>query len=190
MADEPLPDDLRKLWQCQTVENAPMPLEEIRRKAERFHRRIRWRNRREYCAAAIVIAAFGFDVYHFADPLARLGAGMIILGTLYAVFQLHRRASAHDLPADLALVSSIRFYRRELVRQRDALRSVWAWYMAPLLPGLTVLAFGMGPRGTKSMLGYFGIIAAVFTGVVWVNHRAVLRLNRQIESLDQLEDQS
>ena len=44
-------DDLLRVWQDQPVENAPMPLEEIRRKARQFESTIRNRNRREYLAA-------------------------------------------------------------------------------------------------------------------------------------------
>jgi len=60
MPNEPLPDDIRDVWQNQPVENTPMPLEEIRRRARQFEKRIGRRNVREYIGAAVTIAAFTF----------------------------------------------------------------------------------------------------------------------------------
>jgi hypothetical protein len=46
---------------------------------------------------------------------------------MYMVYQLHRKASSAGAPADLGWKSCAAFYRAELERQRDALRSVWKW---------------------------------------------------------------
>ena len=40
MPNEFPPDDIRNVWQNQPVENAPMPLEEIQRRARRFEKQI------------------------------------------------------------------------------------------------------------------------------------------------------
>src|ERR1019366_10783488 len=126
MPNEPLPDnDIRNVWQNQPVENIPMPLEEIRQKARQFEKRIDRRNLREYAGAAVGIAAYTFYIFKFHSPVIRAGSVLVIAGVLYVVAQLYRRASPGKLPADLAVTASIEFHRRQLVHQRDLLRSGW-----------------------------------------------------------------
>jgi Flp pilus assembly protein TadB len=189
MPNEHLPDDLRNVWQNQPVENTPVPLEEIQRKARRFEKRIDRRNLREYAGAAVGIAAYTFYIFKFHSPVIRAGSVLVIAGVLYVVAQLYRRASPGKLPADLAVTASIEFHRRELVHQRDLLRSVWRWYIAPIVPGLAVFSAGIMPP--HSPVWVYLLLALFFLvtlgGIVWLNHRAADRLDRQIAELDNLE---
>ncbi len=169
-------DDPMGLWQQQPLENAGVPLEELRRRAGKFEKRIRHRNLREYAGAAVVIIAFTSYIFIFRDLLVRAGSVMILAGTIYVVVQLYRRSTPVSLPADFGLVASVEFYRRELVRQRDLLRSVFSWYLGPLVPGLLVF--------TKGKPVMIAINAIVFGLVWWVNQKAADRLTRQIEELD------
>jgi len=65
MANELPPDDLRTVWQNQSVEPVQMSLDEIRRKAEMFQKKIRNRNLREYAGAVLAIAAFGYNLWRW-----------------------------------------------------------------------------------------------------------------------------
>jgi len=189
MPNELLPDDIRNVWQNQPVENTPMPLEEIRRQAWRFEKRIARRNLREYVAAAIGIAAYTFYIFKFHSLAIRAGSVLVIAGVLYVVVQLYRRASSGSLPADLGVAASVEFHRRELVRQRDLLRSVWRWYVGPIIPGLVVFTVGLLPHraGAQAVGALF--LALGSGGIVWFNRRAAIRLDRQIAELDNLESQ-
>jgi Flp pilus assembly protein TadB len=190
MADELRPDDLCRLWQDQPVENAAMSLEEIRDKAQKFRARIRRRNLREYLAAVVVVIAFAYYIYKFTDPLIRIGSGLVIAGAMWTMYQLHRRTAPRSLPAGLALVGSLEFYRQELIRQRDALHSVWVWYILPMTPGLVVFIAGTRPTRALMVAPFVGTLTAVSLGIWWMNRKAAVRLNRQIAELDSLEDQS
>jgi len=190
MANEPLPDDIRDVWQNQPVENTPMPLEEIRRKALQFEKRISRRNVREYVGAALAIAAFTFYIFRFPSPMIRAGSALIIAGMICIVIQIYKRASPGTLPVDASLTASIAFHRGELVRQRDLLRSVVWWYIGPIIPGLVVFCAGITPRhGAGSLLSAVPLLC-IFGLVVWANHRAAARLDRQIAELDSLKSQS
>ena len=189
MPNEFPPDDIRNVWQNQPVENAPMPLEEIQRRARRFEKRIDRRNLREYIGAAIGIAIFTFYIFKFPNPLMRTGSALIIAGLLCVVVQIYKRASPGKLPADLALTASLEFHRRELVRQRDLLRSVLWWYVGPLVPGLVVFAAGVTPpRGAVAVINALPFLC-IFGFILWLNHRAAACLDRQIAELDKLESQ-
>lgn len=192
MPNKPLPDDIRNVWQDQPVENAPMPLEEIRRKAQQFEKRIDRRNLREYIGGAVGLAVFTYYIFKFPSPMTRAGSALVIAGMLCIMVQIYRRASPGKLPADLAWTASLQYHRRELARQRDLLRSVSWWYIAPLLPGLLVFTAGTMPPHVPGwvylVLGLFYLV--VFGGIIWVNHRAAVSVSRQIAELDNLESQS
>jgi uncharacterized membrane protein HdeD (DUF308 family) len=189
MPNEFPPDDIRNVWQNQPVENAPMPLEEIQRRARRFEKRIDRRNLREYAGAALGIAAYTFYFFIFHSLVIRAGSVLVIVGALYVVVQLHRRASSGSLPEDLGVAASIEFHRRELVRQRDLLRSVWRWYIAPIVPGLAVFLAGTMPPHSPFwvylLLALFFLV--ILGGIVWLNRRGADRLDRQIAELDNLK---
>ncbi len=91
-------DELRNAWQNQPGEKITVSLEEIRRRAGKFQRRIWWRNAREYVAVAIVVLIFGFYLKWYPNPVARAGSVMIIAGALYVAYELHRRASSEAMP--------------------------------------------------------------------------------------------
>ena len=165
-----------------------MPLEEIQRRARRFEKRIGRRNLREYAGAALGIAAYTIYIFKFHSLVVRAGSVLVIAGVLYVVVQLYRRASSGSLPADLGVAASVEFHRRELVRQRDMLRSVWRWYVGPIIPGLVVFTAGSIPP--HSPVRVYLLLALFFLvtlgGIVWLNRHAADRLDRQIAELDNL----
>ena len=131
MPNEPNPNDLGNLWQGQETEKMTITLDEIRHKASCFERRIRWRNLSEYASAAVIIAIFGSLAWSRHD-WERVPPLLLIAGTLYSMFELSRRAS-NNTPPGADVSACIEFYLRELERQRDALRSVFRWYLLPLV---------------------------------------------------------
>ena len=199
MTSESRSNDMKNLWQSQPTEPPRIHLEQLRKKLDKFERRIFWRNLREYAAGVAVIAIFGFYEWQFRTLLVRVGSGMIIAGTLYVMYQLHRRASRRSAPADLGSSTCIEFHRKSLERQRDALRTVWSWYLLPFVPGLTVLAFGSIASQRAAYPGHLdklvisilasqGIIPAVFFAIWKLNRRAADRLQTQIDELNALRE--
>jgi hypothetical protein len=191
MANERPPDDLRNLWQEQPLDHIATALEDLRAQASRFERRISRRNRREYVAGFIGIAAYAYYIWRFPNPFMRIGSAMIIAGVLFVLWRIHRHGRAAALPQDFGLSASLEFHRRQLVRQRDLLRTVVWWYLSPLVPGLLVFLAGMlGERGFKlRQLPFLALIAGLFAWVWWINKRAAGRLDRQIAELNRLENQ-
>ena len=187
-----LPDDLKNVWQNQTVEANQMSLDEIRRKAGKFQKRIRNRNLREYAASVLVIAAFGYYVWRF--PEVRLGSGLIIAATLYMVYQLHTRGAAKTIPAALGLGTCLDFHRRELELQRDLLRDIWKWYLLPFVPGLlafvAVPVMHLPPGKWLRTVPFILLCAVVFYGIGSLNQRAARRLQWQIDELDTMDKES
>ena len=84
--------------------------------------------------------------------------------------------------------TSLKFQCTELARQRDALRSVWLWYLGPLLPGLVVFMWGRqgGSAHHPVELLVDGLMLAVFVAIAWLNRRSAAKLQRQIDALQAL----
>lgn len=176
MPNELPQDELCNAWQTQQTENITMSIEEIRRKAGKFQRRIWWRNAREYVAFAIVVIVFGYYIKWIPNAVARVGSVMTIAGALYAAYQLHRRASSEDVPTAAGLDHCLGFHRRGLERQRDALENIWSWYLGPLIPGLAVFIAGTA-IAAPIPIRYRVLTAAISLAFVGVVFWLVARLN-------------
>lgn len=184
--------DIKNMWRAAPAA-APAPLQEaeLAKRARSFQRRIARRNFLEYAAALLVCAGFIFYLWEFPDPLMRAGSLLSILGTLVVVWQLRKRASSRPLPGAGSALPSRDFHRAELVRQRDALRSVWLWYVAPLVPGMLVFRWGVNTNPDPSLPFARGwaadaSIAAVILVVILLNLYGARKLQRQIDLLDQI----
>ena len=182
---------------AQPAKPIQMSLNEIRGKTQEFQNTVRGRNRREYAAALVVAAVFGFYIWFFPDGFRRAGSGLVIVGTLYLVYQLRRRGSARKAPPDVDLAAYLRFYRTELERQRDLHHGIWSWYLAPLIPGLIV--FGLGSVFVNpDHLRNAGVAAAVSATsavlvfvLIWkLNKRKARQLQREIDALNSVEKQT
>lgn len=156
-----------------------MSLEEIRRRAGRFERRIWWRNAREYAAITIIVVAFAFYLKWIPNPVARAGSVMTIAGALYVAYQLHRRASSGAMPAGGTFEHCLGFHRRGLERQRDALENVWRWYLGPLIPGLAVFVTGTA-FAAPIPIRYRVLTTAIMLAVVGVVFWLVAKLNQSV----------
>lgn len=189
MPNELNPDDPRKLWQSQDAEDVTITLEEIRKRAARFEKRIQRRNVREYAAGAVVIVwslvvcwirhLHGWRLAPYA---------LLLAGTIYIMFQLRRRASIRAVPADADTKTLIEFHRRELERQRDALRTVWRWYLLPWVPFFAASAVQAGiDRGITAGLVLAMLSVAVVAGVWALNQWAARRLECKIQEWKSME---
>ncbi|MGD0630815.1 MAG: hypothetical protein ABR987_15905 [Terracidiphilus sp.] len=169
-----------------------MSIEQVQAGAQKLQRKIEFRNAREYVAAFLVVAFFGYEFSRAADLLARIGFVLIIAGTCYLVWQLHSKGSWRALPKDAGLSSCIEFKRRELERQRDLVSSVWRWYLGPLIPGMAVVMVATGRAGYGNVQHlwlivavYAAVVGAVFFGIAKLNKSAARKLQQQIDELDE-----
>jgi hypothetical protein len=181
-------DDPRSLWQNQEVEEMKFSAEELRAAAAKFQGRIRRRNVREYLAALAVIAIFGRLLWETSDTIERIGFALVIAGSIYYIWHLWKWGSAKFPPSEMGHADCVRFYRGELERQRDLVRSVWKWAIGPIIPGLAVgLIYGIATTAPNRR--WYPIlstvaVAAVLATVGWLNQRAAHRLNGRIAELD------
>jgi hypothetical protein len=181
-------DDPRNIWQTQEVEEMRFSLEELRAKAIKFQRRIWRRNLREYLAALFVIVFFGLAFWNTRQIVPRIAFAWVIAWSIFYIWYMWRWGSASPVPADMGSAACVGFYRNELARQRDLLRSVWKWVILPILPGLVLIAAykitSAGPGKLWQQLAWVAFEAALIAVVAWLNMRAARRLDRRISELD------
>jgi hypothetical protein len=189
------PHDIQTLWCDQELEGTTMTLESIHAASKKLQSRVRARNLRELIGMVSVVLVFGLYAWILPGWMMKAGSVLTIIAALFATWQLHKRAGAQPFaPSPGATI--IEFHRTELVRQRDALKSVGLWYIAPFVPGMTLMMLGRyfqshAPHRAVDadhlviILGT--IIVALVFGIVWLLNRWVAeRLQRQIDELDRL----
>jgi Flp pilus assembly protein TadB len=177
-------DEMQRLWQSQPAVAAPVELEHIRRKAGKLHGDIRGRNRTEFVTGAAAIAWFIWFGLRAHDWLDRLTYVLLIAGCLYAMWHLRRHGSTRRLPAEYGLTDAFSFHCQELARQRDLLRGVMRWYMAPMFPGYAACVISVVRAGSWLAGAAVAALFASLTWLVWwMNRRAVNKLNQEIAEL-------
>jgi hypothetical protein len=179
--------DLNKLWQDQPAEKVPMTLEDIRNRASRLEKRVGRRNLREYAAAVVVLVVCIALGLREKNVIVLIGSGLMVLGTLYVVYHLHRYGTVRPMPSDLGLKDCLDFHRAELVRQRDLLRSVWWWYLLPFVPALALILIGRAierPDRWLRALGMAAVFVATFIIVGKLNERVARRLQGRLDDID------
>jgi len=201
MTGDPIEESAKSVWQSQPSMQEPgdreqMPMDDLKQKMTRLEKKLFWRNTREYIAAVFVIAAYAFYVWKFSAILMQVGSVLVIAGTLFVMVQLHRRGARKFAAAERSMTACIDFYKSELERQRDALRTVWSWYLLPFMPGMSVFFLGTAIKSAGNpvhwgrALASFGVtmgaVILAFGLVILVNQRAARKVQRQIDELDEL----
>lgn len=190
-------DDPKKIWQNQSYEGNPISLDEIRREVRNYRKRTLLVNVIDYLAALLVLAYFAWGFYRERNTglLINAGFGLLIVGTLYMLYQRRKKGSARPLPAEMGYASYIESYRNALVRRREVVRSIWQWGIAPFIPGLALLEAAAAYLNfahrtplnlALTMLGYNAVIVVGFFLVWKFNQWKAQRLQKNIEELDAL----
>ncbi len=180
-------DDPRNLWQSQEVEEMRISVEELRAKADKFNRRIRWRNVREQVAALIVIVWAGTILWRDPHTVERIAAALLMAGAAHYMWHLKKWGSAMSLPADMGRADCVRFYQSELAQQRDLVGGIWKWAIGPMIPGLALLntyLIVFPPTSRRFSVVSAVLVAALISTIGWLNLRAARRLDRRIKELD------
>ena len=165
------------------------------RRAGQFERRIRIRNGIEYAAGVLVIALFGSGAIGAgtrSEWIIALALALVVAGTLVIMRNLHRRAGNLDrLPEESCLMH----LRRQYARQQAALKSVPAWYIGPLIPGVTLLYGAVTARvaevagwrvAIEGIAGPAAITFGSFGAIALINLFGARSFGRKIEALDAL----
>jgi len=199
MARERSRDEATNIWRKQQTKDTAVTLANIHERAHKFQSHVRRRNMREYAAALVVVLVFGFYFWIFPGWMMKMGSALSIVATVFVVWQLHMRGAAHVLTANSGM-PLVEVHRAELMRQRDLLKSVGVWYLAPFVPGSMLIVLGRYfqvhvPGRTLAwdhqIILMAAVVVALIFGIVWLlNAWGAERLQRRIDQLDSLRSRS
>jgi hypothetical protein len=165
-----------------------MPAEELPEKGEYLYKTVRRRNIGEYLAAAYVAGSFAWRAATAHGAIVTAGDVLVAAAAVFVAYQLYRRGSARAIPRELDAAAYAAAYRAELCRQRDALRDVPLWYIAPFVPGLALLTIGRMIEGQAaqrtSALAGSAVVVFVFAVVWFVNAQTARRMQWRIDEVD------
>lgn len=186
MTDNGETNRLRAIWQGDEAKLDALSLDAVRERAARLGSAVERRNRREYGAAAIVVAVFTFYAAVLPGLLLKLGSVLTIAAAFFVAWQLSRRTSRPDPDVEIRNIRAC--YRARLVREEHMLSRVGRWYLAPFAPGLGLFMAGQMERSgidsVAALLLFAGLPALVFFGIWLVNLRIAAKLRQQIMRLD------
>jgi hypothetical protein len=186
-------DPVKRAWQASVDAACAPSLDEVRKGADKLYRHVKWRNRIEYSACAVAVVVFTFYIFWLPHILHKIGSALVVAAAIYAPWQLHRRASA--VPPEMAGTMPIQdFARGQLVRQRDALKGIFWWYILPFVPGMTLVFLGHGYDPETNAAGspiwvrwlVFAAIFSIIGAIWWLNQLGACRLQKRIDEIDAL----
>ena len=182
---------MQQLWQEQPAEGMHMSIDEIRRRAAKFEKRIIWMNAREYFGGAVGIGLMAYFLMHAHDNLSRIGFGLMIAGLAYALIHLYLKGRPGTASEQVG-AQCANFFMEELERTHKLVNNLW-WYLGPLVPGLLVLTIAPAlahpqPAVLLRLALVDVFIAGAFVFVIWLNKRAARCLQKQIDELRSLQN--
>jgi hypothetical protein len=186
-------DPAKQAWQASVEIAGAPPLDEVRKGADKFYRVIRRRNAIEYVACVVVIAVFTTYLFTLPHVLHKVGSAMVVAAAIFGPWQLHRRASA-VAPAMAGAMPIYDFLRGQLVRQRDALKGIFWWYILPFLPGIALVIAGNGLHPETEAAGppiwarwaALAGMVSIIGFIWWLNQVVARKLQRRIDEIDAL----
>jgi hypothetical protein len=185
--------DPAALWRRQAMPvRIPTP-EEIRGRLSGLDRRTRLRNLIEYATAALAVLGAGgiaaLEILLGGPDLGTLGIVLIGLGAIVIVFQLRARTRGSAIDGTQP---SIDAYRALLRRERDALASVWLWYVGPMLPGVALVYCDAALKVKGNGLIFVGAVALVtiifFAWVIAINRRGAREMDAELQTVTAEQD--
>lgn len=177
-----IPDDIRDIWNESSEEEYVMKIDQIRTKSESFAKTVKWRNFREYSAAVFVIAMFAYYAFASQITLIKIGSLCNIAAALFIMVQLNKRSASTTVnPGTEPIIS---YHRKQLEREKNALRSVWAWYLLPTIPGTALFAAGfIQSQPEADFTRSIAVILLINIFVLLYNAWGARQLQKEIDAL-------
>jgi len=159
-----LEQELKNIWQ-----NSPQKeivkfeksklLIDLNHDLAKFEKSIKNRDRREIIAAFFVFTIFGYYAYFYTHPLAKIGAIMICLASVFVVYKL-KHAQKLKKPIDYALNMSKQLNDSliYITQEKKLLENILYWYLLPLSLGLMVFAMGLNKSWDRLLIELSGLV--------------------------------
>jgi hypothetical protein len=191
MKEKPMPNDLpQNLWQDQPTEEFAMTLNEVRRKAEAFHKKTRLRVLTMMIIGLALLVVFSRSSIREPHSMPRAAWALLALGSAIMAVQSYRWQWPRNRAFDSA-ETGLRAYRQELKKHRDYSSRIWR------LSGLPVVFLGVAllvvppllanPAAASKAVPFFALLVIWFAIFIPQRRRQERQLQRDIDELNALE---
>jgi hypothetical protein len=174
--------------QAQDRGGAAMLPHDLQQRSREFEKNVRRANL-ELLLGVLILVFLGWRAA-IAEPVSdRVAGGLIIAAALYITYQVFKRGSAGAVPPEADLSSLPALYRSRLERRRDALRSIWSWYVLPFLGGLMIFALRVPLAHPDQLRLWPNVVPFATLCIVWsfamrkFSERAARKLQDEIDAL-------
>lgn len=176
----------KRLWRSQPTEVPPMSTTYLQHRARELQRAVRLRNFIEQGSCVLALLICSGMIFTAPDLWLRASMALLIVGIGWAMFQWRRRVREGFTSA--AADTGLAFYLRELEHKRDLHKTLWRWYMLPMIPGTVVLLtwiwFGdPNTRGTPAPWFPTALTLAWIVGTLIYERVKAAQYQREIDAL-------
>lgn len=190
-------DFLHALWQRESASSFSMEPDEIQRKLAQIQAELRDVSLIMYVLCTGIAIWFAYFLVFTTQPIVtRAGLFLIVLGMAVWVGQIWlynrdgRKAILNAVSA--GKTNCVKFYRAELVRQRDFYRGGWLWsrtvafFAGLFLGGWEPLHHWRGNGNAPSTVNLL-IVSIVAILTVWLSYRKSQKIQQNIDAIDALK---
>lgn len=188
-------DDLKNIWEKEVaMEHKITEFNEIRRRADKFDRRINfaWIIELIACAgiiAGIILRWLVWPPSEVLNPLLQLGFLVTIVAVAFVAIKivLSRKVIAHN---DWTLSSKINIQIEKREKDMKLLSTLASWYLTPLFIAVILGSYGGYVQRTSVYVPdiglwiYWAVCVALYIGIYFLNqHRVKTKIQPILEQL-------
>jgi hypothetical protein len=184
-------DNIKTLWQCQTVETNVASVQALRNRGNKLRRIVQCGNAAVYIVSTTMIAWYGYDLWHNPKGLLETFIYVYLAGTMVwmmSVLRLLNRVT--PTPTSETLDTHLDFLVLEYERQIALEKKAISWFLVPVLIGAVaqlVSALMLKPMGLRS-LAAAAVIVLIMVGLYGLGTRAIrARVRRLQGSIDSMK---
>jgi hypothetical protein len=170
-----------------------MTIDQLREEAAGYAKVLRRGAWIEIAVASVLVPLFVTFAVMARPSAARIGAGMTVAGCLFVMWRMWRSlAATTPIARDADFATTAAIYRAQLQRHQHALRTIWLWYLLPLMIGpfliLSATALGTARRDAAAIGTAITFVVICLT-IVWPARRHAHRMQDRISALQRAEEQ-
>jgi hypothetical protein len=181
----------QELWQAQDLDAPRVTPAYLRVHANASSRTAWRRNLVEYGASALCLGLaiwFLFDLN--TNGWKRAAMGVMACSAVVYAWRWWRLATPVGTPADLGVMDTLHFHRRELERQHAAWRGNWRWSIPLFAPSIVLAMVGQYVETPSFQPGrwavFVGMISAACVFAAGLCEYRARKLRQDIEALELL----
>ena len=190
MSDQTKSPDPGLIWRDQPEETVPVNLAGmVNRRTQELSARTRSEILFSIGSALLLIAVVAWRLQIAHESLLAFGLAAAVAWVILSLYWFRRKIRWRDTARpDAVAATCLEYYRKELERRRDHLRSAWLWHGPLLLAALILIAVLKGRTNIvfqplRNALPLIGLLAAWVGFGMWRRRIQSRGIQREIEEL-------